>query len=163
MAKNKGADLGDGVAEVNLTPMIDVTFQLLIFFMVTSEMAKLDNIKNLHLPKADAATPEHNPPVDRLTINIVAKGESDCTFIVGGEPKTREELESLIYREALAKKGQDGFSSRPVVIRASKDVPYKHIQRLMNMLMDEQIWKLTFAAAPKTGEEEGGEGDAPPE
>jgi len=142
----------DEAEEVNLTPMIDVTFQLLIFFMVTSEMAKLDNIKELHLPNADAATPDESPPPDRLVINVLTQVEdrNGVRFIVTGDERDFDALAQLIYRESKLSRGKDGFSSRPVLIRADKNVSYRHIQRLMDMLMREKIWKLSFGAAKKT-------------
>lgn len=146
--KKKQLGPGDEDVDVNLTPMIDVTFQLLIFFMVTSEMAKLDNIKDLQLPKADKATPDLEPPRDRLVVNIV-EVDGAMSYIIGGDPRTYEDLAVLIHREATRSAGQDGFSSRPVLIRADKRIEYRHVQKVMNMLMDEQIWKMSFGAAKK--------------
>jgi len=146
--KRKQLGPGDEDVEVNLTPMIDVTFQLLIFFMVTSEMAKLDNIKDLQLPKADKATPDLEPPKDRLVINII-EVDGAMSYIVGGEKRGFDDLQMLIYREAKRSKGQDGFSSRPVLIRADKRIEYRYVQSVMNMLMDEAIWKMSFGAAKK--------------
>jgi biopolymer transport protein ExbD len=147
----KKRSLPDEAEEINLTPMIDVTFQLLIFFMVTSEMAKLDNIKELELPKADKATPDESPPPDRLVINVLPQVEdkNGVRFIITGQERDFEALGNLIYTESKLSRGNDGFSSRPVLIRADKDVSYRHIQRLMDMLMKEKIWKLSFGAAKK--------------
>ncbi|MDA0838904.1 MAG: biopolymer transporter ExbD [Planctomycetota bacterium] len=147
----KKRKLPEEAQEINLTPMIDVTFQLLIFFMVTSEMAKLDNIKELQLPKADKATPDESPPPDRLVINVLPRLEDKdgVKFIVGGDERDLDALTQLIYRESKLSRGKDDFSSRPVLIRADRNVSYRHIQQLMNLLMRERIWKLSFGAAKK--------------
>jgi len=139
----------DEAEEVNLTPMIDVTFQLLIFFMVTSEMANLDNIKELQLPKADEATPDESPPPDRLVINVLPQKDDikGVRYIIAGQERDFDALTLLIYYESKLSRGNDDFSSRPVLIRADENVSYIHIQRLMNMLMNEKIWKLSFGAA----------------
>jgi biopolymer transport protein ExbD len=119
--------------------------------MVTSEMAKLDNIKELHLPQADAATPDESPPPDRLVINVLPQKEdkSGVRYIIGGDERDMDGLTQLIYRESKLSRGNDDFSSRPVLIRADQNVSYKHIQKLMDMLMREKIWKLSFGAAKK--------------
>lgn len=150
--RTQKADEGGGAEEVNLTPMIDITFQLLIFFMVTSQMAELDNIAELHLPKADAAKPSYKPPKERLVINVIPRDlqtGSGAVYIVGGDERDLKRLQLLIYREAEILKGPGGYSSRPVLIRADERVHYKHIQHLMNLCMDYKIWKLSFGAAAR--------------
>jgi biopolymer transport protein ExbD len=134
--------------------MIDVTFQLLIFFIVTSEFAKLDIVEGLLLPKADRATPDLEPAKDRLVITVTAyndpkREKPGIRYMVGGEERDIRALQNLIFREATKSKGSDGFSTRPVLIRADSDVPYRYVQVVMKMLMDEQIWKMSFGAAKK--------------
>ncbi len=61
------------VCEMDMTPMIDCVFQLLIFFMVAASMAKIDKSVDIHLPVAPrppsprrrtsaAAAPSTSPP-----------------------------------------------------------------------------------------------------
>jgi biopolymer transport protein ExbD len=84
--------------------------------------------------------------------------------MVGGEERDFQALQNLIYREATRSKGSDGFSTRPVLIRADQDVPYRYVQVVMKMLMDEQIWKMSFGAAKKEAKpgKEGQEGQEVP-
>ena len=66
-------------ANVDMTPMIDCVFQLLIFFMVCATMSKVDQTPEVVLPIAPkAAIPEN--PVGRGVVNIVPLGTP-----VGGE------------------------------------------------------------------------------
>lgn len=54
MAKTKKSKRVEGAAEIDMTPMIDVTFQLIIFFMVVTQITSQENV-NLRLPDALAA------------------------------------------------------------------------------------------------------------
>jgi biopolymer transport protein ExbD len=152
MARRKMPVADDGMeGTINLTPMIDVTFQLLIFFIVTSEFSKLDMVEGLQLPKADVATPDVEPAKDRLVITVAVADRDKGTvkYMVGGDERSMQDLQNLVYREATRSKDSTGFSSRPVLIRADKDVAYQHVQKVMNMLMNEQIWKMSFGAEKK--------------
>jgi biopolymer transport protein ExbD len=62
--------------KMDLTPMIDVTFLLLIFFMLTLEFATLDSKLESRLPKQDGVNPGHVPEVERarVVIEVVAEG-----------------------------------------------------------------------------------------
>lgn len=63
---------------MDLTPMIDVTFLLLIFFMLTLEFTTLDSKLESRLPKQDGVNASHAPPVERarVVIEVVAEGTS---------------------------------------------------------------------------------------
>jgi len=63
--------------EMNITPMIDVVFQLLIFFIVVSEIASQDRVDGLTLPAATQAKEEQVMP-DRLVINIARRERVDA-------------------------------------------------------------------------------------
>lgn len=56
--------------EINLTPMIDVVFNLIIFFMVITDMTQKD-LEYLILPRAAKADPDKGEEKDRIIINIV--------------------------------------------------------------------------------------------
>ena len=56
--------------DINLTPMIDVVFNLIIFFMVITDMTQKD-LEYLVLPKADKADVDEGEDKDRIIINVV--------------------------------------------------------------------------------------------
>jgi len=60
--------------KIDLTPMIDIVFQLIIFFMVVTEMASKD-LEDVTLPRANHAIADEDPPSDRMVINIRKDGE----------------------------------------------------------------------------------------
>ena len=62
-----------GVTKPDMTPMIDIVFQLIIFFLVVTEMAAKD-LADVTLPRAEQSTADDNPPSDRLIINVRKDG-----------------------------------------------------------------------------------------
>ena len=60
----------DGDVEMDMTPMIDVVFNLIIFFMVITDMTQKD-LEYLILPKAELAEVDEGKDRERLVLNIV--------------------------------------------------------------------------------------------
>lgn len=102
------AKKGSKITEVNMdmTPMIDVVFQLLIFFMVTTVFAVQSGLK-VDLPQA--ATSDA-PPEKDLSITISEKGEMD----LNGTPVTLDNLEEQLRAQ------KDIFGSKVLIIKADK-------------------------------------------
>ena len=64
----------------NMTPMIDVVFQLIIFFLLSSHLAKQETQLPLPLPTAGSGQAEQDSDRPRLTVNVLADG----TLLVAG-------------------------------------------------------------------------------
>lgn len=92
--------------QMDMTPMIDVVFQLLIFFMVTTVFAVQSGLK-VDLPQA--ATSDA-PPEKDLSITISEKGEMD----LNGTPVTLDNLEEQLRAQ------KDIFGSKVLIIKADK-------------------------------------------
>jgi biopolymer transport protein ExbD len=84
---NKGHSSG----LVNLTPMIDVVFQLLLFFLVASKFAEDERELNIVLPHASEARPLSTKP-DLLFVNVDAQGR----YFVGQEELNPAGLEAKL-------------------------------------------------------------------
>ncbi|HAN98911.1 MAG TPA: biopolymer transporter ExbD [Planctomycetaceae bacterium] len=121
---------------INLTPMIDVVFQLIIFFLVSSQMAQQEQHLPLPLPEADSGSALSDETLPRLTINL----QEDGSLSIGGRDVTADRLEELLT-EAVSVKGSDV----EVRIRASRRTPYRHAQELMLACSRVGIWNVTYA------------------
>lgn len=117
---------------MNMTPMIDVTFLLLIFFMTVSQVSKL-NREQLELPR-QPGTEEQQPSI--LTVNINQTGQ----LIVGGTVYHLSELISLLGDE-IARLGDDP-SRLTVVLRADRRVPSQFVNRTVDALTRLDIRKV---------------------
>lgn len=111
----------DGV-DVNLTPLIDVVFLLLIFFMVSTTFKKESHI-NLNLPEADgeAVTAQ----VDQIEIVISASGE----YAVNNQALVNKQLATL--KAAIAKVAA-GNTDVPLIISADAVSPHQSVVTAMD-------------------------------
>ena len=64
---------GSGEPEVQLTPLIDCVFLLLIFFLVSSQLKKIDKRLDLQLPRAHAVKSYKQTP-DVIMVGVSASG-----------------------------------------------------------------------------------------
>ncbi|QDU66664.1 ExbD/TolR family protein [Engelhardtia mirabilis] len=143
--------------EMNMTPMIDVVFLLIIFFMIITDLTQQE-LEQLVLPVAVEAV-EDKPDKDerRPIVNI----KQDGTIIVRREViYTPEEDDYTRLKEYLVDMAQlmdkdtpEGLSvmvpDDPILIRADENTPFKMIQKIMELCGQKgiQIWKVELAAS----------------
>ena len=123
-------------ADFNMTPMIDVVFLLIIFFLVSSHLASQESQMELDLPMATSGqTP---PDVDRIrvTINVLAEGQ----VVLAGAPVDSDELTRRLRFER-ERSGDD----LEVRIRSDRRVPYQFVEPVMLACARSGIWNVTFA------------------
>jgi biopolymer transport protein ExbD len=110
------------VVEVNLTPLIDVVFLLLIFFMVSTTFTK-ENHLSIDLPEASA---EQQPvATNRLEIIITASG----SYSINGKTLINNQLDTLKRGLIKAANGEEGL---PVTITADANTPHQAVVRAMD-------------------------------
>ncbi len=161
--------------EMDMTPMIDVVFLLIIFFMIITDMSQAD-LEELKLPVAENADPDKPPPgTVRPVLNIKQAGTILAKRDVIFDPENSDEykkLQTYLYSQASAmpkepidknKPGVDMIPGGNLLIRADQNTPFKYIQKVMGICGLEKIklWKLQLAAA-ETAEKQAG-GAAPTE
>jgi len=129
-------------AGIDMTPMIDVVFQLIIFFVTVTELSKIEIVAEIELPEADQANPEERVEQNRMVINI----KKDGTILIGNYPYKLHspELKNLLHREAIKKLEPDGFSAQTVVIRGDGRMAYEHAQGLILDCQESKIYKVVL-------------------
>jgi len=116
-----------GTVSVNMTPMIDMVFNLLIFFILTSQFAQLET-EEVVLPPSSTATTKDYTEFRNVVINIVNK-DGAGEIIVFRRPFTPQDLtEHLI--DLNSKASEEGRQMN-VILRADADVPYEDVARVM--------------------------------
>lgn len=131
-----------GGVGINMTPLIDVVFQLLIFFLVSSHLAKQETQMTLPLPAAQGgreADPQSEHP--RATLNVLADG----TLLLFGHHVPPKDLAA---RLALLVKDQGGDVE--LRVRADRDVPYKHVEPLLVACTRAGLSNVTFAVVAES-------------
>jgi biopolymer transport protein ExbD len=128
---NKGMALGS----LSLTPLIDVVFLLLIFFLVATRFEQEERELELALAQASDAQPLIDKP-EELFVNVT----DDGAYFLGGRPVSRDALQLALTR-AWMRNG-----SQQVVIRADKESRTKHVVAVMNMCNKANIRDYSIAA-----------------
>lgn len=116
---NKGRALG----LLDLTPMLDMVFNLLIFFMVVSQFASEERDLKVRLPDGSEAMPMTARPRE-LFINIDDRGR----YFVRSQQVTREELSEILVQAAL-----NNPTSQTVAIRADKNTAWDAVATAMRL------------------------------
>jgi len=130
--------------DVNLTPLIDVVFILLLFFMVSTTFQRESEI-NIELPEASAEPAEERE--DTLELVIDAEGH----YFIDEQQVVNTELETL--KQAI-QKFLGERSEIPVVIRADRQTPYESVVRAMDATAQLGLVKMSLATSrPASGGE----------
>ncbi|MCE9525472.1 MAG: biopolymer transporter ExbD [Planctomycetales bacterium] len=132
---SKGGEVG-----FNMTPMIDVVFQLIIFFLVSSHLAKQEVQLTLPLPEAKSGIAEKPSEKPRLTVNVLADG----TLLLAGRQVTADEL-----RARLVERQKDLGKDVEVRIRGDRSTAYKHVEPVMLACARSGIWNVSYAVYEK--------------
>lgn len=127
---------------LDITPLIDVVFILLIFFMVSTTFQQQSELQ-IQLPEAQH-TSQHEPG-DPLVIFISAAGQ----YAVGGRELTDNRRSTLV--DALAR-AVEGSADRPLVIRADAQTPHQAVVRAMDVAAQLGLDRLSIATALDRGE-----------
>jgi len=120
--------------EVNIAPLIDVVFLLLIFFMVSTTFQHESELK-VTLPEASA-----NTPVEVQPLQIVINASGD--YFIGGQELVNNQLNTLV--SALAKLSS-GNKDLPLVIRADALTPHQAVITAMDAAAQLGLVRLSIA------------------
>lgn len=140
-------------AKFDMTPMIDVTFLLIIFFMIASQIKKIE-YEDLVLPIASQSVPPPKNIMTTLVVNVTMRydrdrGEAVSSIKVGGrshsEESLTERLKTEVTRLKTLGKSEDDLK---VVIRADGRAEYIQVQRVLMACMNALITNISIGAAP---------------
>ncbi len=120
----------------NMSPMIDMVFLLLIFFMIASRFSVQQNIE-LEIPTAEkAAVPKERH--ERFTVNVLQDG-GICIY-GSPVPVSPDDLREAFKREKTADPGTK------VYIRADQEADFVHVRRVMTIMAEEGLDDSIFGA-----------------
>ncbi|MBX3469914.1 MAG: biopolymer transporter ExbD [Planctomycetes bacterium] len=158
MAKRKRKFELDPEPKPDLTPMIDIVFNLIIFFMIVSELSNL-TVEQLQLPFADRSEePRPGAPEKILQVNVMPTGivkirsqaYTGDPQLKGKYPWLQEflEIEAAGYEREPPEPGQPGTppSALRVNIRADKEVKFQYVQQVFDACVRNGIYKTSIGA-----------------
>lgn len=111
------------LTSLSLTPLIDVVFLLLIFFLVATRFAEEEKELDLPLPEASEAQPLTAKPKE-IYINVDEHGR----YVVSGEEVNLNELETILRNAAT-----NNPVHQSVMIRADKRVAFDFVVQAVNL------------------------------
>ena len=114
---------GEASGGINMTPMIDCVFLLLIFFLVATEFRDEEFEMSVVLPQASEARPMIAKPKE-MFVNVTQDGR----FVVAAQQLNAGQLYS-----ALVQAYNDNPLRQTVIIRADKRCPWEHVMDVMNL------------------------------
>ena len=128
-------------AELQLAPMLDVVFQLLIFFLVSFEFQRTELDMKVSVPSAqEGADPKR--ALGEIIVNVRADGE----VVVEGQSMTQAQLKAKLT--AIAKQHQN----QPIRLRGDAKCEYQTIVEVIDTCQKAGIWNISFATQRKTAE-----------
>jgi biopolymer transport protein ExbD len=126
-------------ANMQLAPMIDIVFLLLIFFIVTWQYTRAETELSVSVPTAqEGADPQRQ--IGEIVINVLA----DNSIRVEG---TTVDLEQLL--DKLSKIAKE-YENQPVRIRGDGGVQYQRIVEVIDTCQKAGIWNISFATQRPT-------------
>jgi biopolymer transport protein ExbD len=116
---------------MDMTPMVDVTFQLIAFFMFVLNFSEVDQDQRINLPASELARPPDVAYDEPITIQLT----SDETILYGGEQLTVAGLKAAMLREAQIIKAhpEKKVSDVTVIIRADRMAKTGKVQEIIQI------------------------------
>ena len=130
------------MAEINVTPLVDVMLVLLIIFMITAPL--LASAVPIDLPESRAkpVETEEQEPV-QLSIN------ADDTLYIGEEVVPEAELPARL--DAIAREKESGDKPRQIMLRADKGLDYGRVMRVMGELNRAGLTRIALVTTGSEG------------
>ncbi|QDU78845.1 biopolymer transport protein ExbD [Polystyrenella longa] len=119
---------------LNLTPMIDIVFLLIIFFMVGTQFTEQERLFELNMPQVSAAPPLTSLP-DDMVINI----HQDGRMIISGVEYSLPDLEQKLKEARL------NYDDQGVVIRHDADGIHQNLMHVLSACHSAQIRNISIA------------------
>ena len=119
---------------LNLTPMIDIVFLLIIFFMVGTQFTEIERQFDVQLPQVADASPLTSRP-DEMVLNV----QSDGTITMDAEQKTLDELFEILTA------AKEAYADQGVLIRGDGTGPYQHVVDVLAVVNRAEMSKVSLA------------------
>jgi biopolymer transport protein ExbD len=135
MAFSSGNESGGPMAEINVTPLVDVMLVLLIIFMITAPL--MSHKVKVELPKATLNEIDQKPiVVQPITITVTDAGN----LYWNDQPTTKDQIESKLSVEAQ-KTPQPSIN-----VRGDRTTKYRVVQEIVQVAQNQGMRKVGFVA-----------------
>ena len=143
--KGKGPEF----VEIDYTPMIDMTFQLIAFFMILINFSDAETDERVQLPSSVLAKPPQSPFEEPITIQMLRNGN----VVMAGQPYPNvAAIKPLLNNEkyVLESRGKSAGDAT-IIIRAHKDAKTGVVQEAIKVCQELGFEKFTLRAKSEQG------------
>lgn len=133
----------DVSAEGDMTPMIDMTFQLIAFFMVLINFADDNNNQSIKLPASELAKPAEGAPDDPIVLQMNDKGQ---VLLTGDFTTLTEVKRRLLIKAQFIRRNRKDPKDANVIIRADGRVATKFVREMIAMCQELGFENYTLRA-----------------
>jgi len=126
----------EATAELELAPMIDVVFLLLIFFIVSWQFARFEEDMDVSVPAAEEKETQDESAVGEIIVNVTKDG----TIILNGNSVSKTSLQSKLKIIAETYPGQ------AVILRGHVDTDFQMIIDVLDQVKKAGIFNIAFAS-----------------
>ena len=143
--KNRSSEIQEG----DLTPMIDMTFQLIAFFMVLINFSQVERSEEIMLPSSMLAKPPLEPPEFQILLNLRKDG---TVILTGREIENFPALKPILDRQVEnAKRRKIKPEEINVIVRAHRDAPMRQVQKLISTCQDSKLESFSLRVMERRG------------
>jgi biopolymer transport protein ExbD len=134
---------GPSKTDIDMTPMIDMTFQLITFFVFTLNFSSAVQDDRVQLPMSQLAKPAEGPSVDPITLQLM----SDGRVIYAGEPVSLTDIGGYLEAEKriMVEAGKEPDSAT-VIVRADGRSKTGDVQDLIKVCQEKGFEKFVLRA-----------------
>ena len=135
--------------EIDMTPMIDMTFQLITFFMFVMNFSEAEQDDRIQLPMSQLAKPVDGPIDKPITLQLTDKG----SVIYAGEVIGLSDIGGYLEREKsiIIDSGKEP-NSATVIVRADADSKTGEVQEIIKICQEKGFEKFALRAKYDEGQ-----------
>ena len=134
MAFSSGNESGGPMAEINVTPLVDVMLVLLIIFMITAPL--MSHKVKVELPKATLDVKPESKPVPPITLAVTQEGN----IFWNDQPLSTAQLESRLSVEAQK------VPQPAINVRGDRTTKYRTVAEVVRIAQAQGMRKVGFVA-----------------
>ncbi len=138
----RGSD-GPARTEIDMTPMIDMTFQLITFFMFVMSFSEAEQDERIQLPSSQLAKPAEGPVELPITLQLTDSGD----VIYAGELVRVRDIGSFLEREksVMLDSGREPDSAT-VIVRADGRAKTGEVQEIIRICQEKGFERFALRA-----------------
>ena len=121
------------ISDLNVTPLIDLAFSLLIIFMITTPV--IEQYNRIDFPTQNSDNNQKPPEKEDKFITI----DAEVRYNWGQDAVSKNELETLLDQVA-----KDSGDQPTIHLRGDRTLPYQKIMDVINMLKSRNLTKLSL-------------------